>query len=69
MDDLLVARTTKRDEEQALKDLHSYFSIKDLGEASFYLECHISRDRDAGTLKLDQHQSVQAAAGRLNYED
>ena len=55
VDDLLVASETKRDEEQAMKDLRSCFPIKDLGEAELYLGCHITRDRDAGTLKLDQH--------------
>ena len=55
VDDLLVASETKRDEEQAINDLRSCFSIKDLGKAGLYLGCHIPRDRDAGTLKFDQH--------------
>ena len=53
VDDLLVASETKRDEEQAINDPRSYFPIKGLGEAGHYLGCHITRDRDAGTLKLD----------------
>ena len=60
-----MASATKRDEEQALRDLHSCFPIKDLGEASYYLGCHITRDRDAGTLKFDQHRYVQAVAERF----
>ena len=36
VDDLLVASETKRDEEQAINDLRSRFSIKDLGEAGLY---------------------------------
>ena len=54
VDNLLVASKTKRDEEQAINDLRSWFSIKDLAEAGLYLGCHITRDRDAGTLKFDQ---------------
>ena len=54
VDNLLVASKTKRDEEQAINDLRSWFSIKDLVEAGLYLGCHITRDRDAGTLKFDQ---------------
>ncbi|CAN0376298.1 unnamed protein product, partial [Ascophyllum nodosum] len=50
VDDLLVASETKRDEEQGINDLRSCFPIKDLGEAGYYLGCHITRDRDAGTL-------------------
>ena len=53
VDVLLVASETKRDEEQAINDLRSCFPIKDLEEAGFYLGCRITRDRDAGTLKLD----------------
>ena len=36
VDGLLVASETKRDEEQAINDLRSCFSIKDLGEAGLY---------------------------------
>ena len=46
VDDPLVASETKRDEEQAINDPPSCFPIKDLGEAGFYLGCHITRDRD-----------------------
>ena len=52
VDDLLVASATKRDEEQAVRDLCSCFSIKDLGEASYYLGCHITRDRNAGDIEV-----------------
>ncbi|CAN0450211.1 unnamed protein product [Ascophyllum nodosum] len=53
VNDLLVASETKHDEEQTIYDPRSCFPIKDLGEAGLYLGCHIKRDRDAGTLKLD----------------
>ena len=62
-----MASETKRDEEQA-KDLRSCFPIKDLGEAGFYLGCHITRDRDAGTLKLDQHRYMRTVASKVNVE-
>ncbi|CAN0457551.1 unnamed protein product, partial [Ascophyllum nodosum] len=42
------------------------FPIKDLKEAGFYLGCHITRDRDAGTLKLDQHRYVRTMASKFN---
>ena len=45
VDDLLVLSVTKQNERQSLKDLRSSFSIKDLGEISYYLGCHITRDR------------------------
>ena len=68
VDDLLVASETKRDEKQEMKDLQFCFPIKDLGEAGFYLGCHITRDRGAGTLKLDQHCYVRTVALKFNVE-
>ena len=65
---LLEASETKRDEEQAINDLRSCFPTKDLGEAGFYLGYHITRDRDAGTLKFDQHHYVRTMASTLNVE-
>ncbi|CAN0453591.1 unnamed protein product, partial [Ascophyllum nodosum] len=41
VDDLLVLSEMKQDEHQALEDLRSSFPIKDLGEVSYYLGCHI----------------------------
>ena len=69
VDDLLVASETKRDEEQAINDLRSCFSIKDLGEAGLYLGYHITRERDAGTLKFDQHQYVRIIASKITVEE
>ena len=66
--DLLVASETKRDEEQAVKDPRSCFPINDLGEAGFYLGCLITRDRDVGTLKLNQHRHVRIVASKFNVE-
>ena len=68
VEDLLVASETKRDEEQETEDLRSCFPIKDLGEAGFYFGCHITRDRDAGTLKLDQHRYARTVASKFNVE-
>lgn len=50
IDGLLVARATKREEEQALRDFYSCLPIKDLGG----LGRQITRDRDTVTLKVDQ---------------
>ena len=44
------------------------FLIKGLGEAGLYLGCHITRDRDAGTLKLDQPRYVRTVASKFNVE-
>lgn len=62
-----MVSVTKRDEEQALKDLYS-FPTKELLEPSYHLECHITRDRKAGTLKFDHCQYVQAVPVRTRRE-
>ncbi|CAM9160577.1 unnamed protein product, partial [Ascophyllum nodosum] len=68
VDDLLVANETKRDEEQAINDLRSCFPIKKIGEAGFYLGCHIPQDRDAGTLNFDQHHYVRTMASKFSVD-
>ncbi|CAN0377492.1 unnamed protein product [Ascophyllum nodosum] len=68
IDNLLVASETKRDEEQAINDIRSCFPIKDLGDAGFYLGYHITRDRDAGTLKFDKHHYVRTMASKFGVE-
>ena len=54
VDDLLLISATKEDEERALADLQSSSPIKDMGEISYYLGCHVSRDRKVGTVTLHQ---------------
>lgn len=43
-----------------MKVFYSCLPIKELGEASYYLACHITQYRDAETLKFDQLRYVQA---------
>ena len=51
-----------------MRDLRSCFPIKNTGEARFYIGCHITRDRDTGTLKLAQHRYVRTVASKFNVE-
>ena len=69
VNDLLVASETRRNEEQAMKDPRFCCPINDLGEAGFYLGCHIMRDHDAGTVKLDQNRYVRTVASKFNVEN
>ncbi|CAN0335182.1 unnamed protein product, partial [Ascophyllum nodosum] len=66
VDDILLASKTKGDGGRTLSDLSSCFKIKDLGEAEFYLGCHITRNREARTLTFDQHIYAETVAKRLN---
>ena len=65
VDDLLVLSETKKDEHQALEDLRSSFPIKDLGEISYYLGCHIAQDRKATTVMFDQQRYAQTVPERF----
>ena len=66
VDDILLASKTKENEGRTLSDLSSCFKIKDLGEAKFYLECHITRNGEARTLTFDQHVYAETVAKRFN---
>ena len=68
VEDLLVLSETKQDEHQALEDLRSSFPIKDLGEISYYLGCHITRDRKARTMMLDQQRYAQTVTERFGIQ-
>ena len=66
VDDILLASKTKKHEGRTLSDLSSCFNIKDLGEAEFYLGCHITRNREARTLTFDQHIYAETVAKGFN---
>ena len=63
--DLLVLSETKQDEHQALEVPRSSSPIKDLGEISYYLGCHITRDRKARTVMFDQQRYAQTVTERF----
>ena len=65
VDNLLVLSETKQDEHQALEDLRFSFPIKDLGEVSYYLGCHITRDRKARAVMFDQQRYAQTVTERF----
>ena len=64
-DDLLVLSETKQYEHQTLEGFRSSFPIKDLGEVSYYLGCHITRDRKARTVMFDQQRFAQTVTERF----
>ena len=53
VDVLLLASKTKEDYERTLSDLVQCSKMKDLGEAEFYIACHITRNREARTMTCD----------------
>jgi hypothetical protein len=59
VDDLLIASTNTAFLEHLIAQLMGMLDIRDLGEASLFLNMHITRDRAARTLKLDQHRQIE----------
>ena len=45
-------------------ELHGKFATKDVGNADFYMECHITCSREIGTIKFNQHIFVVTIAER-----
>ena len=42
------------------------FKLKDMGDAGYYMGCHITRNRKACELKLDQHLYVESTVKRFD---
>ncbi|CAN0442677.1 unnamed protein product [Ascophyllum nodosum] len=42
------------------------FKLKDMGDAAYYMGCHITRDRKARELKLDEHLYVESMVKRFD---
>ena len=42
------------------------FKLKDMGDAAYYIGCHITRDRKARELKLDEHLYVESMVKRFD---
>lgn len=54
VDDLLIAGAHKPTVDKVAASLQAIFDIRNLGEATYFLGFEITRDRTAGTLKIDQ---------------
>ena len=47
-------------------ELGQKFKLKDMGNAGYYMGCHITRNRKARELKLDQHLYVESMVKRFD---
>ena len=47
-------------------ELGQKFKLKDMGDAGYYMGCHITRNRKACELKLDQHLYVESTVKRFD---
>ena len=47
-------------------ELEQKFKLKDMGDAGYYMGCHITRNRKARELKLDQHLYAESMVKRFD---
>jgi hypothetical protein len=66
VDDLLIAAKESAYLEQLIAKLMGSLDIRDLGDANLFLNMHITRDRQAGTLKLSQRKQIEELLEEYN---
>ncbi|CAN0391894.1 unnamed protein product [Ascophyllum nodosum] len=66
VDDILVNAKVQATMDRFAAELGQKFKLKDMGDAGYYMGCHITRDRKACELKLDQHLYVESMVKRFD---
>jgi hypothetical protein len=66
VDDLLILSNNKEEKQNLKADLMKRLKMKDLGEAHYCVGIHIQRDRDTGTISLDQEKYIEQVLSRFN---
>ena len=65
---LLAMAVTNEAMETLVGELRSTFKIKDLDEVSYYMGCHITRNRAKKELKFDQHLYARTISERFGID-
>ena len=60
VDDLLIHAKDQAMMERFAAELRKKIKLKGMGDAKYYMGCHITRDRKKRELKLDQHLYVKS---------
>ena len=47
-------------------ELGQKFQLKDMGDAGYYMGCHMTKNRKARELKFDQHLYVESMVKRFD---
>ena len=66
VDDILAHAKDQATMDRFAAELGQKFKLKDRGEAGYYMGCHITRNRKARELKLDQHLYVESMVKRFD---
>jgi hypothetical protein len=59
VDDLLIAAKSSAAVESVVRDIQAVLQVRDMGDATMFLNLSIERDRTAGVLKLHQKKQVE----------
>ena len=65
VDDILAHAKDQATMDRFAAELGQKFKLKDMGDAGYYMGCHITRNRKARELKLDQHLYVESMVKRF----
>jgi hypothetical protein len=68
VDDILVAGLDREEIAAVKRLLGAVFEVRDLGEATYFLGMEVTRDREAGTLKLTQKKLTGEPLARYGME-
>ena len=66
VDDILAHAKDQATMDRFAAELGQKFKLKDMGNAGYNMGCHITRNRKARELKLDQHLYVESMVKRFN---
>ncbi len=69
VDDIVLASSNLELIKKVKADIGSRFQVKDLGEASYFLGMELTRDRQAGWLKVAQTRYITELAERFGLQD
>ena len=66
VDDILAHAKVQATIDRFTAELGQKLKLKDMGDAGYYMGCHITRNRKARELKLDQHLYVESMVKRFD---
>ena len=66
VDDILAHAKDQATMDRFAAELGQKFKLKDMGDAGYYMGCHITRNREARELKHDQHLYVKSMVKRFD---
>ena len=66
VDDILAHAKDRATIDRFAAELGHKFKLKDMGDAGYYMGCHITRNRKARELKFDQHLYVESMVKRFD---